>query len=144
MISQEPERSPKTIIQGDKVTFTCSVKRSNPQPDSFTWLKDGNPFKSKNITVVENIQPEDSGDYTCRAENKVGSGSKTLQLTVECKFYTSVFHMSINIAEKIKKNRLVLMLDKLFQYQKYSENYLLFSRQTKENQHFYLSNKSEN
>ncbi|XP_025766976.1 B-cell receptor CD22 isoform X3 [Oreochromis niloticus] len=85
VISQEPERRTKMIIQGDKVTFTCSVKRSNPQPDSFTWLKDGNPFKSKNITVVENIQPEDSGDYTCRAENKVGSGSKTLQLTVQYK-----------------------------------------------------------
>lgn len=100
VISQEPERSPKTIIQGDKVTFTCSVKRSNPEPHSFTWHKDGNPLKSKNITVVKNIQPEDSGNYTCRAENKVGSGSKTLQLTVEYKprkTNISIHHTSVKI-----------------------------------------------
>ncbi|XP_065327790.1 hemicentin-1 [Pelmatolapia mariae] len=84
-ISQEPKRSPKTIIQGDKVTFTCSVKRSNPQPHSFAWLKDKTHIDSKQETVVKNIQPEDSGTYKCSAENTVGSGSKTLQLTVEYK-----------------------------------------------------------
>lgn len=104
VISQEPERSPKTIIQGDKVIFTCSVKRSNPSADSFTWQKDKTHIDSKQRIVVENIQPEDRGEYTCSAENTVGSGSKTLQLTVQCKFYTSVFHMSMNITEKIKIN----------------------------------------
>lgn len=86
VISQEPERSPKTIIQGDKVIFTCSVKRSNPPPDSFTWQKDKTHIDSKQRIVVENIQPEDRGKYTCSAKNAVGSGSKTLQLTVQCKF----------------------------------------------------------
>lgn len=101
VISQEPERRTKMIIEGDKVTFTCSVKRSNPEPDSFTWLKDRKYIDTKQKTVVKIIRPEDSGNYTCSAKNKVGSGSKTLQLIVQCKFYISVFHMSINIAEKI-------------------------------------------
>ncbi|XP_005950371.1 B-cell receptor CD22 [Haplochromis burtoni] len=84
-ISQKSGRSPKTIIQGDKVIFTCSVKRSNPPPDSFTWQKDKTHIDSKQRIVVENIQPEDRGKYTCSAKNTVGSGSKTLQLTVQYK-----------------------------------------------------------
>ncbi|CAI5662093.1 unnamed protein product [Oreochromis niloticus] len=99
-ISQESKRSPKTIIQGDKVTFTCSVKRSYPKPDSFTWQKDKTHIDSKQITVVENIQPEDSGNYTCSAQNTVGSGSKSLQLTVEYKprkTNISIHHTSVKI-----------------------------------------------
>ncbi|XP_030605296.1 B-cell receptor CD22-like [Archocentrus centrarchus] len=84
-ISQESQRNPKEFMEGYRINFTCSAKRSNPPPLFFTWLKDKKTLKQGQTYVVEHLKPEDSGNYTCKAENTVGSGSKTLELLVRYK-----------------------------------------------------------
>ncbi|XP_068592285.1 B-cell receptor CD22-like [Cebidichthys violaceus] len=67
-----------TVRQGNTMTLTCNVKRSNPRPHSYDWLKDGEAVAQKQTHeryVVQRIEPEDKGLYTCRATNTVGTGT---------------------------------------------------------------------
>ncbi|XP_034385013.1 B-cell receptor CD22 [Cyclopterus lumpus] len=75
-----------TVRQGNKMTLMCNVKRSNPQPHTYVWSKDGNAIRHKQSQqyVVERIEPEDSGLYKCSASNTVGTRySKAFNITVE-------------------------------------------------------------
>ncbi|KAM9353531.1 B-cell receptor CD22 [Symphorus nematophorus] len=58
-----------TVTQGDKITLTCNVMRSNPQPHSYIWLKDFTNIVGGQEHVIQNIKPEDKGSYICRATN---------------------------------------------------------------------------
>ncbi|XP_068997381.1 B-cell receptor CD22 isoform X1 [Embiotoca jacksoni] len=81
-ISQQPVGILQNATQGDLMSFTCHVKRSNPKPLNFSWYKN-EAFVSAggNYDVV--VEPEDSGVYTCEADNKVKAGrSEGLQLKV--------------------------------------------------------------
>lgn len=62
------------IFQGDKITLTCYVMRSKPEPEFYVWYKDQTAIGQEQTHVVEQIMPEDRGYYTCRATNTVGEG----------------------------------------------------------------------
>ncbi|KAK2844927.1 hypothetical protein Q5P01_011586 [Channa striata] len=80
----EIQTTSSEVKEGDTVSFTCAVKRSNPQPDTYTWQKDGANTQHLQTYVVNRMKPEDSGSYTCTATNTVGTGtSPALQINVK-------------------------------------------------------------
>lgn len=81
------------VKEGDKMTLTCDLKRSNPPPTGYSWSKDNNKLNgAMNTYSIGNIKPEGSGSYTCGAKNRFGFGeSKPLKIDVQCKFCTSLY-----------------------------------------------------
>ncbi|XP_055359121.1 B-cell receptor CD22 isoform X2 [Betta splendens] len=77
--------SPATVTEGDTVTLSCNLKRSNPQPWSYVWYKDetriGTESESK---YVLKVSTQDRGFYKCGATNTEGTGtSDTVQIVVQ-------------------------------------------------------------
>ncbi|XP_055019516.1 B-cell receptor CD22-like isoform X2 [Boleophthalmus pectinirostris] len=71
--------------QDQTLTLSCTVIRSNPHPHRYNWYKNDQRV-SWGQTYVKTLQPEDSGSYTCSAENTVSSAkSGPLQIDVEYK-----------------------------------------------------------
>ncbi|XP_050391150.2 LOW QUALITY PROTEIN: hemicentin-1 [Patella vulgata] len=75
----EPSTSPYKIIQGNQLTLTCTVDDSDPQPTSFTWSKDGVSITGQRSSVfrLTSVQRSHAGQYTCTANNGVGTGTST-------------------------------------------------------------------
>ncbi|XP_040899316.1 B-cell receptor CD22 [Toxotes jaculatrix] len=74
----------QTKREGDQMNLTCEVMSSQPNPDTYTWKKDGTIVDWKKTYVVASIKPEQIGNYTCEATNSVGTGtSKELQIEVQ-------------------------------------------------------------
>lgn len=87
------------FIQGNKMTLTCDVKRSNPQPHTYVWRLNETDIRQGETQqyVVERIQPEDRGFYTCSATNTVGTGtSPQIEIEVQCKFHSSLCCMYVS------------------------------------------------
>ncbi|XP_055954843.1 B-cell receptor CD22 [Patella vulgata] len=74
-----PSTSPYKIIEGTQLTLTCTVDDSNPQPTSFTWSKDGISITGQMSSVfrLTSVQRSQAGQYTCTANNVVGTGTST-------------------------------------------------------------------
>lgn len=81
-----------TIIEGSSVTFQCRVG-GDPMPDVL-WRRSANggnmPLDRVHILEdrslrLENVIPDDEGEYSCEADNAVGAISATGTLTVHCK-----------------------------------------------------------
>ena len=88
------------IVEGDNITITCE-SIGNPLPtiiwsrtngarvlvvDSGNYTESQNASKvSRNLTIT-NTSREDTGVYTCSANNSVGSVSSNVSITVQCKF----------------------------------------------------------
>uniref|UniRef100_A0A8D2ZU53 B-cell receptor CD22 n=1 Tax=Scophthalmus maximus TaxID=52904 RepID=A0A8D2ZU53_SCOMX len=73
-----------TVTNTIQLTLTCIVRRSNPQPRTYTWLKGGITVGNEKTYVVGRIEPKDCGSYTCTATNTVGTGSSApIQLDVQ-------------------------------------------------------------
>jgi len=81
--------------EGTRVTFNGCVKGGKPEP-TIRWFRDGRPLTGGadfEITYSEGrvklsipeAFPEDSGKYTCTAENKGGKASSTAELVVKGK-----------------------------------------------------------
>ncbi|GBL76498.1 Down syndrome cell adhesion molecule-like protein 1 [Araneus ventricosus] len=77
---------------GDKTSATCLAESKSPL--SYLWKKDGEllteqdelRFKTDeefSILIIEPVKIENSGNYTCIAQNKHGSSSYTAELLVE-------------------------------------------------------------
>ncbi|XP_050391161.2 neural cell adhesion molecule 1 [Patella vulgata] len=75
----EPSTSPYKIIEGNQLTLTCTVDDSNPQPTSFTWSKDRGSITGQSSSVfrLTSVQRSQAGQYTCTANNGVGTGTST-------------------------------------------------------------------
>ncbi|KAK3101508.1 hypothetical protein FSP39_004094 [Pinctada imbricata] len=82
-------RSTHNVDVGADVTINCPIE-GNPEP-LMTWSKDG---KNMNIDTTEkylqlrNVSCEDSGEYTCTADNNIGQPvSQPFNVSVLCEFY---------------------------------------------------------
>ena len=88
------------ITEGDNITITCE-SIGNPLP-TVIWSRTnrarvivGNYTESQNASKVSrnltitNASREDTGVYTCSANNSVGSVSSNVSITVQCKFVLS-------------------------------------------------------
>uniref|UniRef100_A0A8C5JBM1 Ig-like domain-containing protein n=1 Tax=Junco hyemalis TaxID=40217 RepID=A0A8C5JBM1_JUNHY len=83
------------VTLGEDVMFKCKVQGSPPL--SVNWEKDGRYLRNKadagrfqiesagesNALTIQCAQLGDSGTYTCRAENLIGSASASAALVVE-------------------------------------------------------------
>ncbi|XP_060715859.1 uncharacterized protein LOC132839095 [Tachysurus vachellii] len=59
------------IMEDSSVTLTCSSD-ANPPVQSYTWYKGRSSISTGNTFTMSRIRSEDSGEFTCRAENKHG------------------------------------------------------------------------
>ena len=96
--------SNKVVIEGDTAVITCEAL-DNPPP-TVVWNRiDGSlsdrvsvsdsvsvPTGNGNVTrvsvnlTITNAYREDTGVYTCSANNSISSDSKNVSITVQCKF----------------------------------------------------------
>ncbi|XP_035862371.1 B-cell receptor CD22 isoform X2 [Sander lucioperca] len=98
----EVKSSASVVKEGEIMTLTCKVKRSNPPPSTYSWFKDEKAIHQEQTHqyVVERIQPEDRGSYTCSATNTVGTGtSGSLLITVEYGPWNTTIR---NVDKKVK------------------------------------------
>ncbi|CAI5681319.1 unnamed protein product [Oreochromis niloticus] len=65
------------IVEGSSVTLTCSSD-ANPSA-SYTWYKKNGqkPLSNERQLSFSSIQPSDSGEYYCTAENELGRSTST-------------------------------------------------------------------
>lgn len=78
--------------------MTCKVLGA-PKPN-IKWIHNGKELtggryeiKANGDLVINQVQFDDRGDYTCYAENKLGNTSASATLNVKCKFYCSKFRI---------------------------------------------------
>ena len=79
-----------TAVEGDQVTFTCTVTGAKPAVDKYKFY-----FKNSNTPIAENskgtyqinsVKGSDQGTYKCVPHNAVGDGEQaTVMLTVNGK-----------------------------------------------------------
>lgn len=84
-----------TVLEGTSFSLHCSTQGS-PAP-TLTWLKDGElvgTITAEDLSVLEIIEitPHGDGQYRCLAENEHGRASSSLNITVECEWFTPVPH----------------------------------------------------
>jgi len=91
-----PSSSTVTVFIGDFLTLSCSSQGS--PPDTFTWMKDGNPApltptlitvthdntnaEFRSDYIITNVTTSDNGTYTCTVTNPIGSDHKTITIFV--------------------------------------------------------------
>lgn len=86
--------SKEAIVTVDNpVTMTCQVISSNPEYQTFSWLKDGIPMREQETLQREQktlkltlpkVTKQMSGKYHCEASNYMGSSSEVVVLQVHC------------------------------------------------------------
>ncbi|XP_067355834.1 sialoadhesin-like [Channa argus] len=66
------------IVEGSSVTLTCSSD-ANPAAN-YTWYKENedSPKASGQIFTITDFRPENSGNYSCEAQNTIGRQNSTL------------------------------------------------------------------
>ena len=86
-----------SVVDGYNITLSCTS--SGSPPDTFTWMKDGNPtvLQSTDIVTVthtstsavfsinytiSNFNISDSGTYTCTVTNPIGSDNYSLAINL--------------------------------------------------------------
>lgn len=80
------------VQKGDNVSLNCSIEEgSTPE---MHWSKD-NLTRSENerVLYLTKVKAEDKGRYTCKAENKAGSDSDVIFLTVDGKYLTQFVNL---------------------------------------------------
>ncbi|XP_044176479.1 hemicentin-1-like [Acropora millepora] len=84
-MSSRPLRS---LLEGERLTLAC---QANEATKEIRWTKDGvpvntraniYPFGNNSTLVIEKVLTSDSGKYSCKAVNKAGSASSSVDITV--------------------------------------------------------------
>lgn len=71
----------QNVPPGQSVAISCIVARGDPSYVSYTWTflnQDRTTIgivETSSILVVEDIQPENYGTYTCKVSNDAGSAT---------------------------------------------------------------------
>ena len=89
------QRPVKTTVNKSQTAILKCTADGNPTPQ-VTWSKLNSSLsvgrhvmESSGALTVKDVRPEDEGDYSCRAENLLGSVNATAKLIVHCKFTVS-------------------------------------------------------
>ena len=84
----------KTIKEGQTAILKCTV--DGYPPPRVTWSRERTTLPlgryvtgPSNALILKDLKPEDTGIYSCSAENLLGSVNASAQLTVQCKFCRS-------------------------------------------------------
>lgn len=83
------------ITDGDTLTLSCIVI-GDPEPQ-VTWSKNGKPLSSSEVVDlkykngiatlrINEVYPEDEGEYVCKAINSVGTAETKSKITIKRKF----------------------------------------------------------
>lgn len=87
-----------TKLEGDKAEFTCEAKalpsnvtyqwfHNNVDISELSWLDTRTIIKRDGTLLINPTSAEDSGQYTCKVFNGIGSPETAFAyLTVECKY----------------------------------------------------------
>ena len=87
------------IEEGGDLTVDCAAGDALPSKVTYRWTKEGGGFPPQNsrTLTISNIQrTQHDGTYKCTASNEMtptdtgpetGTGSQTVTITVECKYY---------------------------------------------------------
>ena len=101
----------KTVKEGQTAILKCTVD-GYPQP-RVTWSRKRSTLPigrhvmgPSNALILKNVRPEDSGIYSCSAENLLGSANASGQLKVQCEF--TEFESFKSLTSLVKISRLLL------------------------------------
>ena len=75
-----PELKDQLVTYNSPLEFKCSLG-GVPTPE-IRWTKDGLNINNNNILRIRQARLEDSGKYTCRANNSEGSKTSTFWIEV--------------------------------------------------------------
>jgi roundabout axon guidance receptor 2 len=94
----------QVVLAGAAVEFSCRVG-GDPLPDVL-WKRTGGNMPLGRVHVLEDrslrlehVSPDDAGEYSCEADNAVGSISAAANLTVHCK-YSHIIYCKMLTKEK--------------------------------------------
>ena len=77
-----------SLLEGELLTLTC---QANEATKEIRWTKDGVPvntrasissIRNNSTLVIEKVLTSDSGKYSCKAVNKAGSASSSVDMRV--------------------------------------------------------------
>lgn len=111
----KPFSFPKSTIAGETVSVTCVLSTITAQTD-FKWLKDGVdlaiisqrdrryqllPAKGASVLLINSVNLEDYGNYTCIVNTPFGSDKFTAPLTIYTppKWILELFDLSMKQGE---------------------------------------------
>ena len=79
-------RPPKsyTATKGDAIQFQCSAQ-GTPKPEIIWAKKTSGRAVIGSHFILENALPEDTGNWTCRASNFLGTDTADIELVVASK-----------------------------------------------------------
>ena len=85
-----------TAIEDDDVVLVCTAE-GNPSPHVAWIAPNGTVLQNRTDTNLKlpNVSRHSSGTYQCKATNKLGSDSATVELDVWCKFLSLWFFLFI-------------------------------------------------
>ncbi|KAM7008666.1 vascular cell adhesion protein 1-like [Tautogolabrus adspersus] len=88
------------IVEGSSVTLTCSSD-ANPAA-KYTWFKKNNnqPLSIEAQLVFSSIKSSDSGEFYCKAENKLGEKTSTW-ISVDVKYAPKLPSVSVSPSAEI-------------------------------------------
>lgn len=83
-----------TVNDGESLTLSCNVT-GDPEPQ-VTWTKNNKPLSSSEVVDlkykngvatlrINEVYPEDEGEYVCKATNSIGTSDTRCRLTVKRK-----------------------------------------------------------
>ncbi|XP_034543847.1 B-cell receptor CD22-like [Notolabrus celidotus] len=105
------QRPSGEVVENTSVTLNCSSD-ANPAAVTYTWYKNGNPdfkpFSKEAQLVFRSIQPSDSGEYHCEAENQLGKRTSE-HLTIDVKYAPKLPSVSVSPSAEIVENSSVTL-----------------------------------
>ena len=81
-------KPPSSLVEGERLTLTC---QANEATKEIRWTKDDVPVTTRaniyptgnnSTLVIEKVLTSDSGKYSCKAANKAGSASSSVDIRV--------------------------------------------------------------
>ena len=84
-MSSKPHPS---LVEGERLTLTCQANEASKE---IRWTKDDFPLNTRaniqqignnSTVVIEKVLTSDSGKYSCRAVNRAGSASSSVDIKV--------------------------------------------------------------